>query len=134
VFAFLLVSALGCEAQARKWPDNTGNCSVEAELVERRGDEIVLRNSTGVLITVPIAGLPKSTRHGEIPVFARYTSSETTPFPIGECRITAPEAEIGERLGSTTPTAWGYGVRNIRISTTAPTRCGPRGSPGWRVD
>ena len=47
-------------ALARKWTDNTGKYSVEAELVEVKGDKVVLKKSTGSVITMPIARLSKA--------------------------------------------------------------------------
>ena len=49
-------------AWARKWTDNAGKFSVEAELVEIKDDSVVLKKSTGSLITVPIARLSAADR------------------------------------------------------------------------
>jgi hypothetical protein len=59
VFAILLVSASVCEAQTRNWSDSTGKYSVEAELVEVRGDTVVLKRPTGAEVTVPVVRLSK---------------------------------------------------------------------------
>lgn len=45
---------------ARKWTDNTGKHSVEAELAEVKGDKVVLKKSKGSPITLPIARLSKA--------------------------------------------------------------------------
>jgi hypothetical protein len=47
---------------ARKWTDLTGKFSVEAELVEIKGDQVVLKRSTGAVITVPLARLSEVDR------------------------------------------------------------------------
>jgi hypothetical protein len=47
-------------ALARKWIDDTGKFSVEADFAEVKGNSVVLRRSTGALITVPIARLSKA--------------------------------------------------------------------------
>ena len=46
-------------ALGRKWTDSTGKFSVEAELVEIKDNKVVLKKSTGSVITVPIARLSK---------------------------------------------------------------------------
>jgi len=47
---------------ARKWTDNTGRFSIEAELVQRTGDSIVLEKPNGSSVTVPIARLSEADR------------------------------------------------------------------------
>jgi len=43
--------------EERTWTDVTGKFSVTAELVEVRGDKVVLRRQNGKQITVPLAKL-----------------------------------------------------------------------------
>ncbi len=71
-------------ALARKWTDNTGKYSVEAELVEVKGDKVVLKKSTGSVITMPIARLSKADRE--------YLQSlaEPGPKPPGDSPATEP--------------------------------------------
>ncbi len=47
-------------ALAREWTDSTGKFSVEAELMEVKGDKVVLKKSDGSIISVPIARLRKT--------------------------------------------------------------------------
>ena len=51
-----LLLALSPVARSREWADNTGKYSVEAELVEVRGDRVVLKKPDGAVITVKIEG------------------------------------------------------------------------------
>jgi hypothetical protein len=51
--AILLGFLAACPSAARKWTDNTGNFSVEADLEELREDDVVLRKTDGTLIAVP---------------------------------------------------------------------------------
>ncbi len=46
----------------RSWTDVTGKFSVTAELVEVRGDKVVLRRQNGKRITVPLAKLSAKDR------------------------------------------------------------------------
>ena len=52
-----MLMLIASSALARIWTDSTGKFSVEAELVEVKGDKVVLKTSTGSVITVPIARL-----------------------------------------------------------------------------
>ncbi len=61
-FVLLLASASVCEAQARRWTDNSGKFSVEAELVEVKGDMVVLKKPDGSVVPVPIARLSEADR------------------------------------------------------------------------
>ncbi len=45
------------QAQTRLWTDNIGKFSIEAELVEIRQDNVVLKKADGATVTVPIARL-----------------------------------------------------------------------------
>jgi len=56
---FVLWLSSSNEALARKWTDNTGKFSVQAELVEQLGDEVRLKTEDGRLITVPFERLCK---------------------------------------------------------------------------
>jgi uncharacterized repeat protein (TIGR03803 family) len=47
-------------ALARKWTDSTGKHSVEAELMEVKGDKVVLKKASGLVITVPVARLSEA--------------------------------------------------------------------------
>jgi len=47
---------------ARKWTDNTGKFSVEAELVEVKDDQVVLQKTNGKVITLPVAKLSEADR------------------------------------------------------------------------
>src|SRR3990172_10528783 len=49
-------------APARKWTDNTGQYSVEAELVEVKGDDVLLKKPDGSIIPVPITRLSDADR------------------------------------------------------------------------
>ncbi len=71
-------------ALARKWTDNTGKYSVEAELVEVKGDKVVLKKSTGSVITLAIGRLSKADRE--------YLQSlaKPGPKPTGDSPATRP--------------------------------------------
>ncbi|NQV05288.1 hypothetical protein HQ535_01965 [bacterium] len=60
VLAVGLLLLVASAALARKWTDNTGKYSVEAELVDVQGDKVALKKSTGSVITMPIARLSKA--------------------------------------------------------------------------
>ncbi len=60
ILAVGLLLLAASPAPARKWTDSTGEFSVEAELVEVKSDQVVLKKSTGSVITVPIARLSKA--------------------------------------------------------------------------
>ena len=47
---------------ARKWTDNKGKFSVEAELLEVKDDNVVLKRTNGSVITVPLARLSENDR------------------------------------------------------------------------
>ena len=47
---------------ARKWADKTGKYSVQAELVEVRGANVILKKSDGAVISVPVARLSEADR------------------------------------------------------------------------
>src|SRR3990172_8039382 len=49
-------------ALARKWTDNIGKYSVEAELVEVKGDDVLLKKPDGSIIPVPITRLSDADR------------------------------------------------------------------------
>jgi hypothetical protein len=49
-------------ALARKWTDNTGQYSVDAELVEVKGDDVLLKKPDGSIIPVPINRLSDADR------------------------------------------------------------------------
>lgn len=68
---------------ARKWTDNTGKYSVEAELVQVRDDEVTLRKRSGSVITVPIARLSEVDR--------RYLESLKKPESNQSTREGGPE-------------------------------------------
>ncbi|MCH8043368.1 MAG: hypothetical protein IID44_06575 [Planctomycetes bacterium] len=55
----LLVAA---SASARKWTDNTGKFSVEAELVEAKDGNVRLKRKDGKIMTVPVSRLSKADR------------------------------------------------------------------------
>ncbi len=78
----LLLVAL--PALARKWMDSTGKYSVEAELVEVQGDKVVLKKSTGSVITMPVARLSKADQE--------YLQSlaKPGPKPPGDSPATQP--------------------------------------------
>ncbi len=46
----------------RKWKDTTGNFSVDAELLEVKGERVRLKKTNGAVISVPIARLSKADR------------------------------------------------------------------------
>lgn len=47
---------------ARKWTDNTGKFSIEAELVEFQGDKVVLKKTNGTLITLSVERMSDADR------------------------------------------------------------------------
>jgi hypothetical protein len=49
-------------AQQRTWTDSSGKFSVEAEFVETKQDSVVLKKTSGKLITVPVARLSETDR------------------------------------------------------------------------
>ena len=60
----LLVGVLlvAVSASARKWTDNTGKFSVEAELVEATGGNVRLKRKDGKIMTVSVSRLSKADR------------------------------------------------------------------------
>jgi hypothetical protein len=57
---FLIASLCpSTNAHARKWSDATGKYSVEGELVEVKGKDVVLKKTDGKTITLPISKLSK---------------------------------------------------------------------------
>jgi len=97
---------------ARKWADNTGKFSVEAELVDIKNDKVVLRKTSGGVITLPVARLsgadrnylktvaklPKDNRPQELLAFPDALTNPPTwndanvPFDLGAF-FRAPPAE-----------------------------------------
>ena len=57
----LLLTA-AAPASARKWTSDTGEFSVEAELVEAKGGNVRLKRQDGKIITVPLTKLSKADR------------------------------------------------------------------------
>jgi hypothetical protein len=78
---------------ARKWTDNTGKFSIEAELVEVKDDKVVLERTNGTKTSVPINRLSETDRrylkslaesdlqpsNGGIGVFLSYPDAVTEP-------------------------------------------------------
>jgi len=60
--AVCLLLLTATTALARKWTDQTGKYTVEAELVDVRGDKVVLKKPTGEVITVSIENLSVADR------------------------------------------------------------------------
>ncbi len=62
LFTALTLAAGTGHSQTRKWTDTTGKHSVEAELVQIKGDRVILKKRDGEVITVPLARLSESDR------------------------------------------------------------------------
>ena len=58
--SLLLIAA--APASARKWTNDTGKFSVEAELVEAKDGSVTLKKQNGKVITVPLSKLSKADR------------------------------------------------------------------------
>ena len=60
-FATIAMAIVGAsrEAWARRWSDDTGHYSVEAEFVRIRDSEVVLRRSDGTIVAVPLHRLSR---------------------------------------------------------------------------
>ena len=72
-----LLLALAQPTWARKWTDNTGKFSVEAELVEVKDDKVVLKRTSGSVITVPVARLSETDRQ-----YLQALAEEPTHVPV----------------------------------------------------
>jgi len=81
-----LLLALTQTGWARKWTDNTGKFSVEAELVEVKDDKVVLKRTSGTVITLPVARLSKTDRR-----YLQTLAQEPTNEPLGRPPEVAPE-------------------------------------------
>jgi hypothetical protein len=83
-----LLLLAGSPALTRTWTHHTGKFSMEAELVEVKGDEVVLKKSTGSVITVPIARLSKADQE--------YLQSlgKPAPKPPGDSPTAQPAAVL----------------------------------------
>lgn len=73
LFAIVLCICVTCPAVARKWTDNSGSFSVEAELVEQRDKEVVLKAADGTSMVVPLDRLSTADRD--------YLKSLSSPTP-----------------------------------------------------
>ena len=62
LFAALGLSAVAATAQQRKWTDSTGKHSVEAEFVEVKDGNAVLKRASGKTVAVPLARLSTADR------------------------------------------------------------------------
>jgi len=60
VFTVFALLAFPLEAYPRTWTDATGKYKIEAELVEVKGKDVVLKKSNGSTVTVPISKLSKA--------------------------------------------------------------------------
>lgn len=85
-----LLLAFAEPSWARKWTDSTGRFSIEAELVQRSGDSIVLKKPNGSRVTVPIARLSKIDRtylqsldQPAAPLLPAESTREFPSFPDG---------------------------------------------------
>ena len=108
----LLLAASG--AAARKWTDQTGKYTVEAELVEVRGDKVVLKKPTGEVITVSIGRLSAADRQflanvqdgkknagGELPAaVVKFKAAMESMRPIETRRIEKRLEKLQEQLRS----------------------------------
>jgi hypothetical protein len=55
-----LLLAVSVSASAREWTDSTGTYKTEADLVEVRGNRVVLKKSNGQVISLPSDRLSKA--------------------------------------------------------------------------
>ena len=88
----LLVAAAPA-AWTRKWTDNTGKFSVEAELVEVKGDKFLLKKPDGSVVTVPIARLSEADRR-HVKEQAARPAADTQPPGGGRSSIEADAAGL----------------------------------------
>jgi hypothetical protein len=58
----IFIGSAAATAAKRTWTDNTGRFSVEAEVIEMRGDTIVLKKANGATAAVPLARLSQADR------------------------------------------------------------------------
>ena len=83
LFAITLCFLVTCPAAARKWTDNTGSFSVEADLQELRENEVVLKKADGTSIVVPLNRLSAADRKHLMSLSApeptKSTAREETP-------------------------------------------------------
>jgi hypothetical protein len=71
----------GQPSWARKWTDSSGKFSVEAELVEVKGDKVVLKKTDGKTVTLPVARLSETDqRHLQL-LAQELTSEPLRPAP-----------------------------------------------------
>ncbi len=83
----LLIAAF--PALARKWTDSTGRYSVEAELVEVKGDNVVLRKADGQTLEVPLVKLSAVDRE-----HVRQAEADHGAIDNAACGAESPKALI----------------------------------------
>lgn len=96
VVAVLLVCAIHA-AEQRTWTDNTGKFSVEAELVEVKDGQAVLKRSDGKTVSVPVNRLSKADqeyvqKQGEKLAAVWPVASATAPVDTTGLNLTLPDA------------------------------------------
>ena len=102
VLPALLVLLAVSPAWARTWTDDTGQFSVEAELVEVKDGKAWLRKSDGKVIAVPLAKLSQSDR--DFLASAREGLARSSPAELKEAKalaIRAGEVQLSAQLGET---------------------------------
>ncbi len=87
----LLAVAVSVSVSAREWTDNTGTYKTEANLVEVRGNQVVLQKSNGQVISLPIDRLSKSDQE--------YLESLENLEPKPENAATAATETITNSIG-----------------------------------
>ena len=83
--AILPTCAVAARAQQRTWTDDTGKFSVEAEFVETKQDSVVLKKSSGSVITVPVARLSETDRR-----YLQALAEEPSSEPIAPAPKSSP--------------------------------------------
>ncbi len=86
-----LLLAVAVSVSAREWTDNTGTYKTEANLVEVRGNQVVLKKSNGQVISLPIDRLSKSDQE--------YLESLENLEPKPENAATAATETITNSIG-----------------------------------
>jgi len=91
LFAFAFTATELC-AEQRTWKSASGGFTVEAELVDVSGGEVVLRRSDDVILNVPISKLSEADQQFVIKQMVPTetedeTETDSTPDPIGQPEV-----------------------------------------------
>ena len=90
-----LLLATAYPASARKWTDKTGKFSVEADLVQVKGDKAILKKTNGKVIAVPLDRLSAADRRYLATLNDSPTNEPVRPAP----EVIAAWEKAGARFG-----------------------------------